>query len=343
MLAKELRTPRERRLFTILSVVSALGWTALVVGTLGVGLIYMVFIGGFVMMAHALFLAHVMGNGVRVDVNQLPGLHQKVITAARRLGLSQVPEVYIMQSGGVLNAFATKFLSRRFVVLYSDLLDACEEAGADGDGPGELDFIIAHEIGHLAAGHLTWKAFLMPGQLMPWLGPAYSRACEYTCDRCGYAVVDDLEPASRALAMLAAGGRYSRRVNLDAFVAQRQQTGSFWQAVYELNSSHPYLSKRIAALREMVRPGTIRVVPRSRLSYALAPMFGIASGGSAAAPMMVVAVVGILAAVAIPAFTKYVKQAQAAQLEAEEQRRALEEIELGGDYPAFEPEMPADE
>ena len=120
--------------------------------------------------------------------------------------MSTVPEVYVVQAGGILNAFATKLLSRRFVAIYSDLLDAC-----DVGGPGEateLDFVIGHEIGHLARRAISPGSGFPPRASFPLLGPAYSRAREYTCrSTCGHAVVDNVEVSSRALRHpLAAGG-----------------------------------------------------------------------------------------------------------------------------------------
>src|SRR5690606_28191330 len=41
-----------------------------------------------------------------------------------QLGVSQVPALYVLQSGGLLNAFATRFAGRDFVVVYSDMLEA---------------------------------------------------------------------------------------------------------------------------------------------------------------------------------------------------------------------------
>jgi len=176
--------------------------------------------------------------------------------------------------------------------------------------------VIAHEIGHLAAGHLAWNTFLLPARVLPWLGPAYSRACEYTCDACGHAVVGDLGTSSRALAVLAAGGRTAPKVNLDAFVDQRRESGRFWSAVLELNSSHPFLPKRIAALREHVKPGTVAPVPRSALAYVLAPAFGFGAAGGAGAMGLfgIVAAVGILAAIAIPNFLAMQLRAKRSEL-----------------------------
>src|SRR6202048_3338587 len=82
-------------------------------------------------------------------------------------------------SHGILNAFATKLLSRKFVIINSALADACTD-------PRQLDFVVGHELGHLAAGHLAWNALLLPFHLVPWLGTAYSRARGYTRDRAGF-------------------------------------------------------------------------------------------------------------------------------------------------------------
>lgn len=286
-MAKELRTNKEHVLFGLSAAISAVAWIVICVSVIGLAYSLLVAVG--VLMAHALLLAHVTGNGVRVGPTQLPEVWHKVQEASRKLGLATPPEVYVVQAGGILNAFATKLLSRRFVILYSDLVDACD-IGEPGQVT-ELDFVIAHEIGHLAAGHLAWQWFLLPSRIVPLLGPAYSRAREYTCDLCGHAATDDLQVSCRALAVLAAGGKAGRRVNLDAFVEQVGETGRFWMAIYELNASHPYLSKRVAALRVAKGFATRAAAPRPALAYPLAPVLGIAGGG----PIVVVVLVTYVA------------------------------------------------
>jgi len=300
MTASELRTRKERILFGLSVIVSAIVWIVLAVTVIGIA--YSALIGVAVLMAHALLMAHVTGNGVRVTSAQLPEIWAKVVEASKRLGLSGPPEVYVVQHGGVLNAFATKLLSRRFVIIYSELLDACEAAGPREPGrPSELDFVIGHEIGHLAAGHLAWQWFLLPSRIFPLLGPAYSRAREYTCDLCGLAAVDDLEISSRALAILAAGGHTSRRVNLDMFVEQATDTGRFWMAVFELNASHPFLSKRVAALRVAKGHASAPAASRNILAYPLAPILGMGGGGPIAL-VVIITYVAIFAA--MPSLTK---------------------------------------
>jgi Zn-dependent protease with chaperone function len=310
MLARELRIKKERVLFGISAVVSTIVWIVLTVTVIGIA--YSALVAVAVLMAHALLMAHVTGNGVRVSSAQLPDIWAKVQEASRKLGLPRAPEVYIVQHGGVLNAFATKLLSRRFVIIYSDLLDACELDSSEPGKPSELDFIIGHEIGHLAAGHLAWQWFLLPARIVPLLGPAYSRAREYTCDLCGHAVVDDLEVSSRALTILAAGARAGRRVNLDLFVEQVTDTGRFWMAIFELNATHPFLSKRVAAMRAAKGLSATASVPRNVLAYPLAPILGIAGGG----PVLMVVIVTYVAIFAsMPTIRKYFEQKKAAEME----------------------------
>ena len=306
-----LRLPRERTLFKLGIAFSAIAWVALVVTV--VGLVYGAFIGLFLLAARALFLAHVRGNGVRVSERQLPEVHASVKAAAERLGLDQAPEVYVIQGGGALNAFATKLFSRRFVILLSDLLEQCQD-------PRQLDFVVGHEVGHLAAGHLRWSTFLLPFHLVPWLGAAYSRAREYTCDRCGLAVAGDLEQSARALVVLAAGGHVATRADLGAFTAQLRETGGFWMAALELSGSHPYLCKRVAALEQVSRPHAITAVSRHPMAWLLSPVVGGLAGGPGSAPMLAVAMIGVMAAIAIPNFVRYRERAreQAAQATAGE-------------------------
>ena len=293
-----LRSPKEQPLFILGVLLSSLFWLLLIVSLVG---IFYGFVGlVFTLVTHALFLANVRGNGVRASERQFPAFYASCKKAAETLGLAEVPEVYLIQAGGALNAFATKLLTRKFMIVYSDLADECQDSR-------QLEFVIGHEMGHFAAGHLTWNAFLWPFMLVPWLGPAYLRAREYTADRCGFAVVGDLEASMRGLVVLAAGGKHAAEADLAAFMEQRRETGDFWSAVLELVSSHPYLCKRVAALQELHQPGSIEPVGRNILAYPLAPIFGLAAAGTsggAAGLLVMVAVIGMVAAIAIPSLLR---------------------------------------
>jgi Zn-dependent protease with chaperone function len=276
------RYPKEQLLFILGVTFSTLVWIALVVSI--VGILYGLLGLAVTIVAHALFLANVRGNAVRISQRQFPDLYARCREAAKHLGLAETPEVYVMQAGGALNAYATKFFSRKFVIIYSDLVDECQD-------PRQVDFVIGHEMGHFAAGHLRWNAFLWPFMLVPWFGAAYLRAREYTSDRCGHSVVGDVESSMRGLIVLAAGGKHAAQADIRAFMDQRRESGQFWSAVLELVSSHPYLCKRVAALQELHQPGSVLPVGATR-SPIPAPVLGFAArtaGG--AASLLVVAMV----------------------------------------------------
>lgn len=234
------RWPSERPLFAVSLAAAIVLWVVICVSV--IGLVYAVFLGAFFFVLRLAFVAHVRGNAVRLGTDQLPALHARVAQLARRMGMARVPETYLMQAGGTLNAFATRFLGHDIVVLYSDLLDACE-----GDEAAR-DMIIAHELGHLHAGHLRWRWLLIPSGFIPFLGSALSRAREYTCDRYGAAGAGSVPGATRGLTILAAGPKQAARVNQAAFVRQREALDTGWMTLGEWLSTHPPLAKRIAQL-----------------------------------------------------------------------------------------------
>src|SRR5688500_14480547 len=105
----ELRTDKERTLFTVSLVVSIIFWAALVLGTLGIGLWYVAAAAGALMITQAMFLAALKSNGVKITKDQLPDLYARIENAAERLQLHEVPEAYLLNERGLFNAFATRF------------------------------------------------------------------------------------------------------------------------------------------------------------------------------------------------------------------------------------------
>jgi Zn-dependent protease with chaperone function len=165
---------------------------------------------------------------------------------SRRLNM-ETPDIFVLQAGGILNAFATRFLGRNFVILYSDVL-----ALATQKGERAVSFVLAHELGHVKRKHMTRRALLYPAMVFPFLGGAYSRACEYTCDRLGNALQPD--GSVDGLLVLAAGRDLYTQVNSAEYSNQRETETGFFVAFSEILSTHPNLPKRVAAL-DTERPG----------------------------------------------------------------------------------------
>ena len=207
-----------------------------------VGLAYGILLGLFFFFAHMSLIAHLRGSSIKLGPNQMPELYGRVVELSRRIGLKKVPDVYLRQSGGLLNAFATRFGKARFVVLFSELVHAC------GDNSNALDFIIAHELGHIHRGHLNLRWLYAPAFFIPFLGSAYSRACEYTCDRYGFQAPKDPDRGLDGLCILAAGPQFASAVNRQAFAAQDRDLNTAFMKLGEWFATHPPLAVRIAAL-----------------------------------------------------------------------------------------------
>ena len=73
--------------------------------------------------------------------------------AAEAAGLRRVPDAYVILGNGTMNAFAAGHGFRRYICLYSDLF----EIGGKSRDPEALRFIIGHEVGHIAAGHVGYS------------------------------------------------------------------------------------------------------------------------------------------------------------------------------------------
>ena len=245
------RWPTELALFVFVLLASLAIWALLLISIIGI--VYGVIIAIALFFSHVVFITHIRGSGVRLGPEQFPELWQRVVELSRQAGLEKTPEAYVVQAGGSLNAFATKLFRGRMIVLFAELLDACENDNA------ARDMVIGHEIGHLKLGHLDWFMLTAPGRVIPFLGAAYSRACELSCDRWGAALCGDREGAARGLAILAAGGKRGSQVNLKAFVAQREHLDTGWMTLGQWLSTYPPLSARI----EAIEPALGKHVPHS--------------------------------------------------------------------------------
>lgn len=207
---------------------------------------------------------------MKITERQFPELYTIVKNTSTRLGLQKIPEVYMYNMNGVFNAFAMQVLSRNFIVLTTTIMDAC-----DGDNK-KIEFIIAHEMTHLQRKHTKRQAILAPSRLVPWLGNAYSRACENTCDGvAGKFIMNDKEQAIKsALILPTADKKRADAVNIDAYEEQRKESGGFWMTLVEIGASHPFSFNRVAFLRNIFGDDVPKV-SRSFWGTLLSPFFSI--------------------------------------------------------------------
>ncbi|WP_074849286.1 M48 family metallopeptidase [Gordonia westfalica] len=212
-------------------------------------------------------------NGVQMTPTQFPEGYRMVVEAAARFGLEYVPDAYVVLGNGQINAFASGHGFRRFVVVYSDLF----EVGGAARSPEALEFIIGHEVGHIAAGHTSyWRQLATVfGNSIPLLGSALSRAQEFSADNYGYYAKPAGAPG--AIGVLAAGKYMLSAVDFDQFADRATHERGFFVHLVNAISTHPVLTWRAAALRDRSRAGAMLLRPRRIVR-------GIGSGNVVAVP-----------------------------------------------------------
>jgi len=298
---EDLVYPRERVLAVVTLVLGLLGWLALIVGTFGVALAFVGLGALAYLFAHSALIAHVKGNGVELSPEQFPDVYAQFVECCRRLEIANPPKAYILNGNGVLNAFATKFVRDRYVILTSDIVDAMQ-GNADG-----LRFYIGHELGHLRMKHISKALLRWPVLWLPLLGAAYSRARESTCDRHGLACSGSGGAAVLALSVLAAGRARWRTLNVANYVRQTEHSRGFWMSFHELISGYPWLTKRAARMTNDASAAPARN-PFAYLVAIFVPFGGRLGGGFSF--LIMVYIVGVLAAVALPAYQDYTVRAK---------------------------------
>ena len=192
---------------------------------------------------HWLQIGYIRTNGVKVTERQFADLYQTYQRVGQEMGIRLLPDVYILQAGGVLNAFATRFFQKNMVILYSDVVELSREGYAK-----EVEFVIAHELAHIRRNHVQKQWAMMLGGWIPFLGSAYSRACEFTCDRMAAHHIQDQTASKRALTILAIGGKLAKEVSEFDYLYEASRENGFIAKLSELLSTHPPLPKRIAAI-----------------------------------------------------------------------------------------------
>src|SRR5580700_7966445 len=135
-----------------------------------------------------------LGSSIRIHERQLGELHAIVDSTARRLGI-EPPQIFVRDDPFVPIA-AVGIGSPYALVLSSQYLEHLR--------PGELRFLIARELAHIAAGHTRLTSLLsVSGRENPAVALVFGswlRKAEYTADRVGL-LCADLQDAVAAISV----------------------------------------------------------------------------------------------------------------------------------------------
>ena len=196
--------------------------------------------------------SQLLGQTVKVGPTQFQSIYKIAEQCAKTLTVP-VPTIYIKNSP-VPNAYTFGTEDESFIVIHSAMIDHFDE--------DELRFVIGHETGHIQNKHVVyntaimilaqgagiWLSFLVQPALVALR--TWFRRAEITCDRAGLLCCKDLDAASRSFMKLASGSqKLYAEMNIDAFLEQFEEGQSSIGRLGEAFETHPYLPKRIHAMR----------------------------------------------------------------------------------------------
>jgi Zn-dependent protease with chaperone function len=202
------------------------------------------------------YLENVASN-VRVTPRMFERLHRALGWGCKILGVDE-PELYV-QVDPIPNAF-TYGHTRPFITLTSGLVDMLDDE--------ERFFVIAHELGHIKAGHVLYTMMArniatvvsLIGQATLGLGALlgqglvialydWYRKAELTADRAGLLCVQDMNPAVRAFMKMAGGStRLYAEMDQNEFLRQireyedadRSQLNRAYKQLITAFRTHPF-------------------------------------------------------------------------------------------------------
>lgn len=208
-----------------------------------------------------------LARSVKCGPNQLPKLHENLITACRILDIEEVPDLYVKQNP-VPNAYTMAIQGKKpFIVVHSSTIDLLSSE--------EIQSVIAHELGHIKCEHGVWITALnilallidqfgglgqfarpiIENRLMEW-----QRSAEYTCDRAALLVSQDWRTVANVMIKLSGGSSsYNNEINIDAFLEQTElyeeimknsRLGSTVMRGIESGATHPFPIQRVKELKK---------------------------------------------------------------------------------------------
>jgi len=209
-------------------------------------------------------------NGILLGEKQLPRVFGQAVRAARILGMSHMPDIYLSgdRPWDCLTFGSDK---NSFIVIGSAV--AGNFQGVD------MLYLLAREMGHCKAGHALWKtvirfflgeqgpargfmaggifnAILSPSALiggaieMPLL--AWARQAEITADRAGLLAVGNEDVARRTLLSWSLKSSFIfKQINIETWLEQQKEDDGDMLRLSELTTtSTPYLGPRLKQLNQ---------------------------------------------------------------------------------------------
>jgi Zn-dependent protease with chaperone function len=188
-----------------------------------------------------------LGTMVRVGPRQFPELYDLAAKCAARLSHPFV-SVYVKRSSE-MSIYTVGLWQKPIIVVTSSLVDQM--------GPGNLQFFIGREIGHVAGGHIWLRTLLKPlGADVPVIGKLLNSVVfgdwinrtEFTADRAGFVACRSLTVAVSSMLKFGVGVRLFEQLDIKEFLGQIDDVRNVRGHLTEIVAEQPYLTRRIRAI-----------------------------------------------------------------------------------------------
>jgi Zn-dependent protease with chaperone function len=183
----------------------------------------------------------IKGNSIQLSASQYPEIYSIIKEEAKKIGLKELPETYVMH--GPFNGFVMSFARAKILCLFSGVIETALTGNYE-----VVRFVIAHELCHIKRKHLFKEKILFPSNFIPFLYKAYSRGCEFTCDRAGYTASP--KGSIEGVLIMTAGKEIYKRFNVEQHIESANANANFWTWLSEKFLTHPHLYKRLTAIRD---------------------------------------------------------------------------------------------
>lgn len=201
-------------------------------------------------------MGQMLAAGIPVTETNFPQLNRIVDDCVAQLNIPR-PYVIVTNQISGLNAMTFGSDQEPYIAVTSLLARIMSEP--------EMRFVIGHECGHIAMGHVIYHTAAATmgqfSQMIPLVGPviarsisyplnAWSRRSEITADRAGFLCCGDLEQSKRTLLQLESAFAPAEALDLETYMANSQRflEQGFLRRIGEYNANHPLTPKRIRAL-----------------------------------------------------------------------------------------------
>ena len=196
--------------------------------------------------------AELLGSSIKVTDQQFPRVFEATRRAAEALHM-KAPAVYAAPASWSMRTRTLGTDDAPYVVINAGLVDQLTD--------DELVAAIGHELGHVQNGHVLYvtslhyltqsAVFFVRWIVQPAIMAlqAWSRRAEITCDRGALLATGDLSTTLSTLIKLELGLERGAAFNLDEYLKELPDTRKGLGRFAELFRGHPFLPKRVQALR----------------------------------------------------------------------------------------------